>query len=151
MERLYTIRGRNGPSLTHHKIQLASFDPTKQFAIVKFAIMPGGTPQQSDCSGMITMGQDDTINPSDPDFGNQNQIAWAHHTVRQPSPPGIGESVALYNYELIDIKLFAYDIWLHTVDTLGNESVNWYLEIKKYSTSDVAGSITSLRQFNAGV
>jgi len=144
--RIYTIRGQNPATATHTKIQLSSFDPEAQYQILEFKIMPAGTPVNSDCSGIVTMGKDDTVDPSDPDFSNQNQIAWAHHTVRQPVPPGVAESVSLYNFDFVDEKLFAYDIWIHTEDSLNAKAVNYYLKIIRYDVRAVAASIASLRQ-----
>lgn len=146
-ERIYTIRGQNPAATTHQRIQLSSYDPKAQYAIVEFKIMPAGTPLNCDQYGILTMGADNNTDPSDPDFSNQNQIAWAHHTVRQPVPPGLGESTIISNYEVNDEKLFAYDIHLHTEDTKAANAVNWFLKIRRYYVSDVAGSVASLRQF----
>lgn len=146
-ERTYTIRGQNPSGTTHKKIQLSNYDPKAEYLILDFKIMPAGTPTNSDCYGIVTMGQNSSIDPSDPDFADQNQIAWAHHTVMQRVPPGVGEGVLLNNYEINDEKLFGYDIWLHTEDVLGNEAVNYFLKIKKYNVDAVTGSIASLRQF----
>jgi len=145
--RIYTIRGKNPAALTHRKIQLSSFDPREQYEIVEFKIMPAGTPGQADCYGTISMGKNDNIDPSDPDFSNQNEIAWAHHSITQPtSPPAPGMAVMIYNYEVNDSKIFAYDIWLHTEEVASVEEVNWFLKIKRYKTTEVSGSIASLRQ-----
>ena len=92
------------------------------------------------------MGKNDGLDPMTPNFGNQNELAWATYSVRQPVPPGIGESFLSYETHLADIKLFAYDVWLHTEDSLGNSDVNWYMEIERYITSKEAGSISSLQQ-----
>ena len=149
-ERIYTIRGQNSSSVAHRLIQLSSYDPTATYMIVDFKIMPAGTPTNSDQYGILTMGKDDNIDPSDPDFSDQNQIAWAHHSIRQPVPPGLGESSVISNYEVNDEKLFAYDLWLHTEDTKGANAVNWFLKIKRYGVNDVTGSIASLRQYQYG-
>jgi len=144
--RTYTIRGQNLATETHSKIQLSSFDPTEQYVIVEFKIMPADS-VITDCYGTISMGANDNIDPSEPDFSNQNEIAWAHHSLWQNGTalPG-SESVVSSNYECNDEKIFAYDIWLHTIDVLDNSSVNWFLKIKRYNVSDVSGSIASLRQ-----
>ena len=146
-ERIYTIRGKQPSALTHKKLQLSSYDPKAMYVIEEFKVMPGGTPTNSDCYGILSMGKNDNIDPSDPDFSNQNEIAWAHHSVRQPVPPGIGESVTISNFECNDQKLFNYDIWLHTEDTTGAEEVNYFIKIRRYKTGAVEGSIGSLRQF----
>jgi len=145
-ERIYTIRGKRPAALSHHQLQLSSYDPKRMYQIVEFKIMPAGNPTQADCYGIISMGKNDNINPSDPDFSNQNEIAWAHHSVTQTVPPGIGESVSFYNYEINDEKLFNYNIWLHLEDQMGNEEVNYFLKIKRYDVGSVVGSIGSLRQ-----
>jgi len=145
-ERIYTIRGINPAALTHTKVQLSAFDPTEQYVIVEFKIMPQTGTTNTDCYGSISMGKNDNIDPTEPDFSNQNEIAWAHHTTWQNVPPGIGESMQIYNYEVNDNKLFAYDIWLHTDDKLRNSAVNWFLRIKRYKTTTVSGAIASLRQ-----
>ena len=129
-ERIYTIRGQNSSSVAHRLIQLSSYDPTATYMIVDFKIMPAGTPTNCDQYGILTMGKDNNIDPSDPDFSDQNQIAWAHHSIRQPVPPGVGESSVISNYEVNDEKLFAYDLWLHTEDTKAAAAVNWFLKIK---------------------
>jgi hypothetical protein len=146
-ERLYTIRGQSPATTSHKKIQLSSYDPTHQYALVEFKVVPAGTALNSDCYGIITMGENNAIDPSDPDFGDQNQIAWSHAAVRQPVPPGIAESVTISRDDTLDVKLFAYDLWLHTEDAVGAEKVNWMLKIKRYKTSSAAGSISSLRQY----
>jgi hypothetical protein len=147
-ERIYTIRGQSpAATLTHEKLQLSSFDPKMSYQIVEFKIMPAGSPTNTDCYGTISMGKNDNIDPSNPNFTNQNEIAWAHHTVQQPVPPGIAESVTTSYWDLVDEKLFSYDIWIHTIDTLGAENINWYIKIRKYSVSANTGSVTSLRQY----
>jgi len=146
-ERIYTIRGKNPAGLTHTKIQLSSFDPTMQYVIEEFRIMPADTATVTDCYGSISMGANDNIDPTDPDFSNQNEIAWAHHSLWQNGTalPG-SESVISSNFECNDEKIFAYDIWLHSEDKMDNSEVNYFLKIRKYNTDAVTGSISSLRQ-----
>jgi len=146
-DRIYTIRGKNPSALTHTKVQLAAMDPKSQYQIVEFKVCPAGTPTNTDCYGSVSMGKNDNIDPSDPDFSNQNEIAWSHQAVRQPVPPGIAESVIISDWGLLDEKLFAYDVWVHTKDAIGAEEVNWYIKIRKYSVNEVTGSIASLRQY----
>jgi len=146
-DRVYTIRGKAPKTTTHTKIQLSSHDPKAMYVIEEFKIMPGGSPTNSDCYGIISMGKNDNIEPSDPDFSNQNEIAWAHHAVRQPVPPGVAESVTISNYEVNDEKLFNYDVWLHTEDQLAAEEVNYFIKIRRYGVDSVTGSIGSLRQY----
>lgn len=146
-ERIYTIRGKNPSGITHHKIQLSAFDPTQQYVIVEFKIMPAQTSAVTDCYGSVSMGENDNIDPTDPDFTNQNEIAWAHHSLWQNGTalPG-SESVVQTNFEVNDEKIFAYDIWMHTEDVMDNSEINYFLKIKRYKTDAVSGSISSLRQ-----
>jgi len=150
-ERIYTIRGKNPSAITHKKIQLSSFDPTDQYLIVEFKIMPAADltlgSVVTDCYGTVSMGKNDNIDPSEPDFSNQNEIAWAHHTLwhNGTALPG-SESVMQSNFEVNDDKIFAYDIWMHTVDVMDNCDINWVLKIVRYKVSEVTGSIASLRQ-----
>jgi hypothetical protein len=146
-ERLFTIRGKQPAATTHKKIQLSSYDPTHQYLIVEFKVSPAGSPLNADVYGTLTMGENDTIDPSDPDFGDQNQIAWSHMAVRQPVPPGVAESVIMSRDDIIDDKLFAYDLWLHTEDALNVEEVNYMIKIIRYKTDATSGSISSLRQY----
>ena len=146
-ERLFTIRGKKPSSVKHSKLQLSSYDPTHQYLIVDFKVRPAGSPLNSDCYGILTLGEDNSIDPSDHDFSNENQLAWAHSSVRQTVPPAIGESIEFYNDSVIDDKLFAYDLWLHTEDAVGAEEVNFMVKIVRYKTSATAGSISSLRQY----
>jgi hypothetical protein len=143
-ERIYTIRGIAPAATTHQKVQLSSFDPKAQYEILEFKIMPSDNPGNSNCYGIVSMGKNDNIDPSAPDFSNQNEIAWAHHSVETAGGPG--QSIKFYNYEVNDSKLFAFDIWMHTQDRIGTSRVNWFLRIKKYATDSVSGSIASLRQ-----
>lgn len=146
-QRVYTIRGQNPTGTAHRKIQLSSYDPESQYMIMEFKIMPAGSATNCDQYGILSMGKDDNIDPSDPDFGDQNQIAWAHHTVEQSVPPGVGQSSTISNYEVNDEKLFAYDLWLHTEDTKGANAVNWFVKIMRYDVGAVPASIASLRQY----
>jgi len=146
-DRIYTIRGQNPAGVTHKKIQLSSYDPKAEYQIVEFKLMPAGTAVNADCFGIITMGKNSNIDPSDPDFADQNQIAWSHHTVKTPVPPGVGEASLISNYEVNDEKIFAYDVWLHTEEAKGAAAVNYFIKIRRYYVSDVTGSIASLRQF----
>jgi len=150
-ERIYTIRGKQPAATTHLRIQLSSYDPKKMYRILEFKIMPAGTPVNSDCYGVITMGRNDSLIPSDPDFSDQNEIAWAHHSVMQRVPPGVGEGIQISNYEVNDEKIFNYDVHLHTQDVRGNEEVNYFLKILRYDVSAVTGSIGSLRQYQYNV
>lgn len=150
-ERIYTIRGKNPAGITHSKIQLSSFDPTQQYVIVEFKIMPATDltlgSVATDCYGTVSMGKNNNIDPTEPDFTNQNEIAWAHHALWQNGTalPG-SESIVSSNFECNDEKIFAYDIWMHTKDVMDNCDINYFLKIKRYNTTDVAGSIASLRQ-----
>ena len=146
-DRIYTIRGQNPAGVTHRKIQLSSYDPKAEYQIIEFKLMPAGTAVNADCFGVITMGKNSSIDPSDPDFADQNQIAWTHHTVKTPVPPGVGESSVISNYEVNDEKIFAYDVWLHTEEAKGAVAVNYFIKIRRYHVGDVTGSIASLRQF----
>jgi len=145
-EGIYTIRGKNSPSKQHKRIQLSRFLPTDQYVIVEFKIMPQGE-RITDAYGTISMGKNDSIDPAAPDFSNQNEIAWAHQLQWQNGTalPG-SESFVLSNYEVNDDKIFAYDIWIHTVDVLDNSDINWMLKVRRYHVSEVTGSIASLRQ-----
>jgi len=143
--RAYTIRGKSPSAITHKKIQLSSFDPTDQYLIVEFKIMPARN-AATDAYGTVSMGKNNNIDPTTPNFQNQNEIAWSHHTIWQNVPPGIGESFLISNHEVNDDKIFAYDLWMHTVDALGNSDINWMLKIVRYKVSEVTGSIASLRQ-----
>ena len=149
-ERVYTIRGKVEPRLTHQVIQLSSYDPKAMYVIEEFKLMPAGTDiaavANTDAYGTISMGKNDNIDPSQPDFSNQNEIAWAHHAVSTEStiPPVAG---VISNYEVNDEKLFNYDVWLHTVDTLNTNYINYFMKIRRYKTGAVEGSIGSLRQY----
>lgn len=149
-QRTYTIRGQNPATATHRKIQLSSYDPEAQYQIVEFNLWPaakaGITATNADLWGIITMGKNDTLDPTDADFTSQNEIAWAHHCMSTDSTiPPTGPVIS--NSEINDDKLFAYDIWLHTEDSLGNSPVNYMLKIIRYDVSSVPASIASLRQY----
>jgi hypothetical protein len=150
MARTYTIRGKAPAAQTHTKIQLSSYDPKMQYKIVEFRIAPAGNPTQFNGYGILTVNAQDGLDPKDWNFAAQNQIAWAHNTVRQPVPPGIGESISMYEQNFSDYdRWFNYDIWLHTEDQTGNEEVNYYIKIYKQDTSAAAGAISSLSQYLA--
>lgn len=151
-ERVYTLRGKQSSVIAHTKIQLSSYDPKAMYVVEEFKIMPaadlalGSVP--TDCYASITMGKDDNIDPSEPNFSNQNEIAWAHHALwmNGTALPG-SESVVSSNYEVNDEKLFNYDVWLHTLDVMDNCDINYFIKIRRYGLSAVEGSIGSLRQY----
>ena len=147
-ERLYTIRGKSPAALTHEIIQLSSYDPRMQYQIVEFKVMPAETATVTDCYGTISMGANSNIDPTKPNFANQNEIAWSHQAYWQNGTalPG-SESIVVSDFSLTDEKLFAYDIHLHTKDAMDNSEINWFILIKKYYVSADTGSIASLRQF----
>jgi hypothetical protein len=147
-ERVYTIRGKVPKALTHTKLQLSSYDPKSMYVIEEFKVMPAGSPTKADCYGTISMGKNDNIDPSDPDFSNQNEIAWAHTGIWQTGTAlPASEGVVISTQEINDEKLFNYDIWLHTEDNVGAEEINYFIKIRRYKTGAVEGSIGSLRQY----
>ena len=149
-ERLFTIRGKAPAAATHRKLQLSSYDPTHQYLVVDFQIRPAGAPTQSNCYGILSLGRDDTIDPRDPNFGNSNQIGWARSSVcLNPTVPvpGVAESIQTFSDSVLDDMLFAYDLWLHTMDDSDAEEINYMVKIMRYKTSATAGSISSLRQY----
>jgi len=149
MARTYTIRGKVPSSITHTKIQLSSYDPKVQYQIVDFRIMPAGqTP--CDLNAILTINENDAVDPTKRDFAIQNAIGWVRYTAwsNGTALPG-AESVQQSYFESFDDRLFNYDIWLHTEDALDNEEINYLIKIYKQDTSAVAGSISSLSQFLA--
>ena len=151
MPRTFVIRGKAPAARTHTLIQLSSYDPTEQFQIIDFRIAPAGNPAQFNGYGVLTLNRDDAKAPKDWNWSAQREIAWAHSSVRQPVPPGIGESISMYDQHYADIdKWFNYDIWCHTEDQLGNEEVNYMIKVYKQKTSKEAGSISSLSQYLVG-
>jgi hypothetical protein len=147
MARTYTIRGQNPKGLTHSKIQLSTYDPKMMYRIVNFKIMPAGNAKQFNGYGVLTINKNDALDPTDPDFADNSQIAWAHSAVRMSVPPGVGESITMSYDDARDRdRWFNYDLWLHTQDEAGNEAINWYIEIYKEDVNAVSGSITSLVQ-----
>ena len=151
MPRTFIIRGKAPAAETHTKIQLSSYDPTVQYQIVDFRVSPAGNPAQSNCYGVLTLNKDDGKDPKDWNWSRQREIAWAHSSVTQSVPPGIGESIQLYEQYYADLdKWFNYDIFCHTEDATGNEEVNYMIKIYKRETSAAAGSISSLSQYLVG-
>jgi len=151
MPRTFIIRGKAPAAQTHTRIQLSTHDPTVQYQIVDFRIAPAGNPAQFNGYGVLTLNKDDNKDPRDWNWSAHREIAWAHSSVRQPVPPGVGESVTMYEQHYADLeKWFNYDIFCHTQDALGNEEVNYMIKIYKRDTSAAAGSISSLSQYLVG-
>ena len=128
------------------------YDPTTQFQVVEFKIMPAeaSTTEGSDCSGILTINENSTLDPSDPDFGDQGQVAWAKYTryLSEGAPaPGVDKSPIISQHDIVDSKWFNYNLWVHTEDAMLNSAVNWFIRILKVETSEVAGSISSMRQY----
>jgi len=146
--RTYTIRGKHPSGASHTKLQLASYDPTVQYQIIEFKIMPAGG-RQCDLNGILTLNRQDSIDPTTPNFERQTELAWARYTVHQGVPPGIGESFDLSHSEIVDDRWFNYNIWIHTEDALAAEEINYFVRILKIDTSETAGAISSLRQYSA--
>ena len=150
MSRVYTIRGKAPAARTHSRIQLSSYDPTTQYKIIEFKVVPAGNPSQTNSFGILTINEQNSLDPRDFDFAAQSQIAWSHTSVRQSVPPGIGESIQMYEQHYADYdRLFNYDIWCHTQDATGNAEINYFIKIYKQTTSKEAGAISSLMQYQA--
>jgi hypothetical protein len=156
--RTYTIRGKHATGASHTKLQLASYDPTVQYQIVEFKIMPASVgapssgPDVCDCNGILTLNRQDSIDPLEPNFERQTELAWARYSVsdsNNPPSPGVDNNVGLYNSEIVDDRWFNNSIWCHTQDRLGNVEVNYFVRILKIKTTEVAGSISSMRQYTA--
>jgi len=150
--RTFTLRGQSPAANTHTRLQVSLNDPTIQFQVIQFSIMPAqaSTTEGSDCSGIITINENNTLDPSDADFGDQGQIAWAKYTryLSEGAPaPGVDKSPVISEVNLVDSKWFNYNLWIHTEDAMANSAVNWFIRILKVETTDVAGSISSLRQY----
>jgi len=148
MARTYTIRGQHPAAETHSKIQLSSYDPKVMYRVVTFKIMPAGALTKFDGYGTLTINKNDSLDPTDHDFADNSQIAWAHSTAWQNGTalPG-AESVMLSYDDLKDEdRWFNYDLWIHTKAHLGSNAINWYIEIYKQDVSAVSGSIASLIQ-----
>jgi hypothetical protein len=147
--REFTLRGKNTAAQSHNHLQLSSYDPKAQYEIVEFYVSSANTDLASNCTGTLTLGKDNTIDSSVPDFSDDNQFAWSHYVAWQNVPPGIGEQFIISKNSTKDDILFNYDVWLHTKDNVGVSDVNWFIKIREYRTSAEAGSISSLRQFLA--
>jgi len=152
MPRTFTLRGRSAAAATHTKLQVSMYEPTTQFQVVEFKIMAAenASAEGTDCSGILTINENSAIDPSDPNFGDQGQIAWAHHAIHFPEgipAPGAEKSPILSDYSLVDSKWFNYNLWVHTEDAMLNCAVNWFIRILKVETTEIAGSISSMRQY----
>ena len=96
------------------------------------------------------MAENTAIDPSDPNFSDQEQIAWAKYArfLDAGAPaPGVDKSPIASESSLVDDKWFNYDLWVNTEDAMANSAINWFVRIAKFDTSDVSGSISSLRQY----
>jgi len=152
MARTFTLRGQSPAAATHTKLRVSQYDPTVQFQVVEFKIMPAeaSTTEGSDCSGILTINENAILDPSDADFSDQGQIAWAKYTryLSEGAPaPGVDKSPIITQHDIVDSKWFNYNLWVHTEDAMLNSAVNWFIRILKVETSEVAGSISSMRQY----
>jgi len=152
MPRTFTLRGQSPAAATHEKLLVSQYDPTVQFQVVEFKIMPAdaSATEGNDCSGIITINENSTLDPSDPDFSDQGQIAWAKYAryLSEGAPaPGVDKSPVISQYNIVDSKWFNYDLWVHTEDAMLNSAVNWFIRILKVETTEIAGSISSMRQY----
>jgi hypothetical protein len=145
--REFTLRGREKAAQSHNLLQLSSYDPTAQYEIVEFYVSSANTDLASNCTGTLTLGKNNSLDSTTPDFNDDNQIAWSNYQAWQNVPPGIGEQFIISRNSTKDDILFNYDIWVHTKDNVGVSDVNWFIKIREYRTSAEAGSISSLRQY----
>jgi len=145
--RIFTVRGQVPAAEKHTKIQLSMFEPTHQYQIIEFKITSAALNVVATPNAILTMGRADATDPNSPDYADQNQLAWAnYYTWRTGTAlPGSETLVTSYNGQ-IDDKLFAYDLWLHSEDKEDNANINWFIKVLRYETTEVMGSITSLRQ-----
>jgi len=150
--RIITLRGQSPAALTRTKLQVSTYRPTIQFQILDFRVVaaePSAT-EGNDISGILTMAENSAIDPSNPDFSDQEQIAWSHYArfLDAGAPaPGVDKSPIITTDKILDDKWFNYDLWVNTEDAMANSAVNWFIKLAKFDTSDVAGSISSLRQY----
>jgi len=145
--REFTLRGRETAGQSHNLLQLSSYDPTSQYEIIEFYVSSADTDKASNCTGTLTLGKNNALDSTTPDFTDDNQIAWSNYQAWQNVPPGIGEQFIISKNNTQDDVLFNYNIWVHTKDNVGVSDVNWFIKIREYRTSAEAGSISSLRQY----
>jgi len=132
----------------HKRIQIGWPKADYSYAIVEFRVYPsnmvGGI--NSALHGTITLAKDDTLEPASPDFSNTNELAWSSSI--NGLSPGITGPLGVTEFSLNDDEnYFDRNIYLHTVDEVGTQDVNYFLKIAEFRTKPDVGAIVMLRQF----
>lgn len=146
--RVYTVKGiiRSPTTTDHRKIQLATKFPQKQYAVIEFKVRPVDRDAANQTNGILTYGENDSVDPDGWDFQDQNEIAWSQYTATTAVPPGIGELPKQYFDEVYDSEhFFNYDLWLHTKTSTATD-VNYIIRLLEIETDKEDASISSLRQ-----
>ena len=152
VNRIFNMSGKIPITTTrttgHKRIQVGWPKADYSYAIVEFRVYPSEMGTNTQLNGIITLAKDDTIDATNPDFDNTNELAWASFNNRQGVPPGVGEGLVTSETGLIDDEnYFDRNIYLHACDEFGSQDVNYWIKLAEFKTKPDVGAIVMLRQF----
>ena len=150
LRRVFNMTGRipNGGASTpsHKRIQVGWPKADYSYAIVEFRVYPSNTAVNSSLHGTLTLAKDDSIEPATPNFDNTNELAWSSSyngiTAGLTGPLSIDE-VSLND----DENYFDRNIYLHAVDEVGTQDINYFIKLAEFRTKPDVGAIVMLRQY----
>lgn len=129
----------------HKRIQVGWPDATYSYAIVEFRVYPSNAKVNSSLHGTLTLAKDDTLEPAEPSFKDSNQLAWSSSI--NGIAPAITGPLGVTEFSLIDDEnYFDRNIYLHTVDEVGTQDVNYFIKLAEFRTKPDVGAIVMLKQ-----
>ena len=131
----------------HKRIQVGWPDANYSYAIVEFRLWPGDTKNVANLAGVLTLAKEDSLEPGQPSFKDSNQLAWStYNQVVETSLPTLG--VHQYENQLVDDEnYFDRNIYLHTVDELGTQDINYWIKLAEFETKPDVGALVMVKQY----
>lgn len=152
VNRIFNMSGKLPINTTrapvHKRIQVGWPKATYSYAIVEFRVYPSAMGTNTQLNATLTLAKDDSLDPTNPNMDNTNELAWATFNARQPVPPGVGEGLVTSETGLIDDEnYFDRNIYLHGCDEVGTQDLNYWIKLAEFKTRPDVGAIVMLRQF----
>lgn len=130
----------------HKRIQVGWPDATYSYAIVEFRVYPSNAKVNSSLHGTLTLAKDDTVEPAEPSFKDSNQLAWS--SSYNGITAGLTGPLNTTEVSLIDDEnYFDRNIYLHTVDEVGTQDVNYFIKLAEFRTKPDVGAIVMIKQY----
>lgn len=149
--RTFNMTGKVGDIVrstpTSKRLHIGDMRSGKVYAVLDFRVYPSNTYTPAALNGTLTMKEDSTTDPVNPDFSNTGEIAWSQYNQEAPhSGIGAGYQVSQSRHR-DDEKYFAKDVILTVTDETGTQDINYYVKIAEFDATEDVSSIVQLNQF----